>query len=920
MTKEFSSPQKLYSEQIDLEENLKSSTPMMRQYIEIKSINPDSLVFYRMGDFYELFFDDALLASRCLGITLTKRGKHLGKDIPMCGVPVHTANHYIQKLIKIGHRIAICEQIESPLEAKKRGNKSLVRRNVVRLVTPGTLTEDQLLSPTDSNYLMAVARIRTEWAIAWIDISTGIFKISTSNHDRLISDIMRIDPREIIFSEKELSHAEYKSLFETLGNVAVAQPNVFFDHSISESRIADYYNITTVDTFGSFSQVEKTAAAAAISYIKKTQMVNKPTIGYPEREDIQSTLFIDSAARSNLEILRTLSGSREQSLLKTIDYSITGAGGRLFAERIASPLTDSTKINTRLDSINFFIQNPILINPIQKILKSSPDVPRSLSRLKIGRGEPKDIAVIRDGIRSGIDILNLFLKNDLPEELRGAVEKLKKLPQSLEKTLSSMLSDDLPTFKRDGGFLRDGADASLDETRSLRDQSKRIIASLQLKYAEETKIKNLKIKHNNNLGYFIEVTSSSASVLKKDLESKDRFIHRQTMSNLTRFTTLELIDLENRITNATNSALLIELESFEILSNAIIEQSESLDNASQVIAIIDISIALAILAKEQNYCRPIIDNSTNFIVKDGRHPIVEKTLKQQSSKPFIANDCDLSCPNDKNSGKLWLLTGPNMGGKSTFLRQNALIVIMAQMGSYVPASYAHIGIVDKLFSRVGSADNLASGRSTFMVEMIETASILNQATNQSFVILDEIGRGTATLDGLSIAWATIEYLHETNRCRGLLATHFHELTDLSKSLKRFHNATLQVSDSNEGIIFLHKVIPGIADHSYGIQVGKLAGLPNTVISRAYDILKTFEKLYHHNQKDMRLYYPEIQTKESKNNLSKNDKLFVEKIKCLNLDEMSSLTALKTLYAVKAWTLEKYSTDEDSEPLSSKQEN
>ncbi|MEG8098906.1 DNA mismatch repair protein MutS [Candidatus Liberibacter brunswickensis] len=908
MTKEFLSKQESFSKKINTEEELNSSTPMMRQYIEIKSVNPDSLLFYRMGDFYELFFDDAIVASRCLGITLTKRGKNLGKDIPMCGVPIHTADHYIQKLIKIGYRIAICEQIESPLEAKKRGNKSLVRRNVVRLITPGTITEDQLLSPTDSNYLMAVARIRTEWSIAWIDISTGIFKTSSSNSNRLISDIMRIDPREIIFSEKELSNAEYKSYFETFSNIAIAQPNVFFDHSIADRRISEYYKITTVDTFGSFSQVEKTAIAAIISYIKKTQLVDKATIGSPEQEDIKSTLFIESYARSSLEILRTISGSREESLLNTIDYSITGAGGRLFAERIASPLTNSQQINNRLDSIDFFIKNTMLIKSIKIILESAPDILRSISRLKIGRGEPKDLAVIRDGIRSGTDILNILKKNNLPEELNSSVETLKKLPQSLEKKLSSMLSDELPIFKKDGGFLRDGADLTLDETRLLRDQSKRVIASLQCKYAEEIKIKNLKIKHNNNLGYFIELTSNNAIVLKKNLEYEKRFIHRQTTANSSRFTTLELIDLENRITNATNKALLIELEAFDSLSNDIIEQSELLNNASQAISIIDVSIALSILATEQNYCRPIVDDSTKFIVKDGRHPVVEKTLKKKFSKPFIANDCDLSCSNNQNQGKIWLLTGPNMGGKSTFLRQNAIIVIMAQMGSYVPASYSHIGIVDKLFSRVGSADNLASGRSTFMVEMIETASILNQATNHSFIILDEIGRGTSTLDGLSIAWATIEYLHETNRCRGLLATHFHELTDLSKKLERLHNATLQISESNEEIIFLHKVIPGIATNSYGIQVGKLAGLPFKVTSRAYDILKIFEKLYNHNQKEIRHNYQKPPIQEMHSDISKKNKTFIEKIKELKPDEMTPLQALKELYALKSWILENYSQE------------
>ncbi|MBL0848679.1 MAG: DNA mismatch repair protein MutS [Candidatus Liberibacter ctenarytainae] len=872
---------------------------MIRQYIEIKSINPDSLLFYRMGDFYELFFDDALEASRILGITLTKRGK----DVPMCGVPAHTADNYIQKLIKLGHRVSICEQTESPVEAKKRGKKSLVRRNVVRLVTPGTVTEDHFLSPKDSNYLMAIARIRTEWAISWIDISTGIFKISTSNHIRLLSDIMRIDPREVIFSETELLHPEHKSLFSILSNLAVPQPCVFFDSAVAESRIVDYYGIKTMDTFGSFSRAEKTAAAAVISYIKKTQQSEKPTIGKPERENIESTLFIESAARTNLELLHTLSGSREGSLLKTIDYTITGSGGRLFVERISSPLTHPQHINLRLDSIDFFLNNPELIEPIKKELKSMPDITRALSRLKMDRGEPRDIAIIRDGIRSGIEIFNIISTNTAPEELCEAIDKLKKLPKSLEETLSSMLADELPILKRDGGFIRDGADLNLDETRLLRDQSKRIIASLQLKYAEETKIKQIKIKHNNHLGYFLEVNSNNSSILINNPESKDRFIHRQTMANVMRFSTLELIDLENRITNATNKALSIELEAFDTLSQNIIDNSESLNYASQAISIIDVSTALATLAKQQNYCRPIIDDSTKFIVKDGRHPVVEKTLKQKLSKPFIANDCDLSCPHNESIGNLWLLTGPNMGGKSTFLRQNALIVIMAQMGSYVPASFAHLGIVDKIFSRVGSADNLASGRSTFMIEMIETAAILNQATNRSFIILDEIGRGTSTLDGLSIAWATVEHLHEINRCRGLIATHFHELTDLSSSLPRFHNVTLQVSEYSEGIIFLHKIIPGIADHSYGIQVAKLAGLPSSVISRAYDVLQKFGKIYHKNQDKAEKSCPIsiLPTEEIKKNIPEKD-LFLEKIKQLNVDEMTPLEALESLYSFKTLVL------------------
>ncbi|AGA65305.1 DNA mismatch repair protein MutS [Liberibacter crescens BT-1] len=881
------------------EESRVSATPMIQQYIEIKSANPDSLLFYRMGEFYELFFDDALEASRSLGIALTKRGQHLGQDIPMCGVPVHTADDYLQKLITLGYRVAVCEQTEDPAEAKKRGAKSVVRRDVVRLVTPGTLTEEKLLSPADSNYLMALARVRGNWAISWIDISTGIFRLSETSRENLLADISRNDPHEIIVSDTLFSIAELKPIFDTLGRIVVPQPAVFFDSALAQDRIASYYGVKTLDSFGVFSIAEITAAAAAIAYIEKTQISRRPVLKKPEHQKSSSTLFIDPATRTNLELTRTLSGSRDGSLLKTINFCITGSGSRLLAERLASPLTDPKEIDIRLDSIEFFLNNPLIIPKLQEILSSSSDIARALSRLALGRGGPRDIGTIRTGIHSGKATAHLLNGIKIPNELQNAIHTLEMLPSSLEMSLSTMMADDLPLLKRDGGFIRDGADPDLDQARLLRDTSRRIIASLQLQYIEETAIKSLKIKYNNVLGYFIEITSNHSETLTATKEAKARFIHRQTMANVMRFTTLELADLESQIANAADRALSIELETFETLSQSIVDNADILTEAAYALSVIDVSIALAQLSKEQNYCRPMIDNSKKFIIKDGRHPVIEQKLHCQLSRPFIANDCDLSSSLGEDSSNIWLLTGPNMGGKSTFLRQNALIIIMAQMGSYVPATSAHIGIVDRLFSRVGAADDLARGRSTFMVEMIETATILNQATDRSFVILDEIGRGTSTFDGLSIAWAAIEHLHEINFCRGLLATHFHELTTISEQLSRIKNVTLKVQVSNGDIIFLHEIGPGIANHSYGIQVAKLAGLPLSTIDRAYHILEklkeTYSKIYSGTDfiDDIHLFkYKKLNQKEDES--SKILKI----IQQLNLDEMTPRDALEMLYKIK----------------------
>ncbi|MCV3736587.1 DNA mismatch repair protein MutS [Rhizobium sp. TRM96647] len=882
-----------------------SATPMMEQYIEIKANNPDSLLFYRMGDFYELFFQDAADASRALGITLTKRGQHLGQDIPMCGVPIHAADDYLQKLIALGFRVAVCEQVEDPAEAKKRGSKSVVRRDVVRLVTPGTLTEEKLLSPSDANYLMTLSRIRggaePALALAWIDISTGVFRLAETTGQRLLADILRIEPRELIVPDTLFHDPEFRPVVDVLGRVVVPQPAVLFDSATAEGRIARYFDVGTLDGFGTFSRAELSAASAAIAYVEKTQIAERPPLGLPERESAASTLFIDPATRANLELVRTLSGEKSGTLLKAIDRTVTGGGARLLAERLMSPLTDPEPVNERLDSIAALAARPSFASDLRDALKLLPDMPRALSRLALGRGGPRDLGALLQGLRAASAVAGMMAAQDLEGELAAARRDIEALPADLVERLASMLGDELPLLKRDGGFIREGADAELDEMRALRDQSRRVIAGLQLQYAEETGVKSLKIKHNNVLGYFIEVSAGNASALTEGDEAKARFIHRQTMAGAMRFTTTVLSELETKIANAADRALAIELAAFEILTEAVVAQADAVKAAARALSVVDVSQGLAVLAEEQAYCRPVVDRSKMFAIAGGRHPVVEQALRRQAGNPFVANACDLSPAGGKGDGAIWLLTGPNMGGKSTFLRQNALIAILAQMGSYVPAESAHIGIVDRLFSRVGASDDLARGRSTFMVEMVETAAILNQATEHSLVILDEIGRGTATFDGLSIAWAAVEHLHEANRCRGLFATHFHELTVLSEKLGRLSNATMRVKEWDGEVIFLHEVGPGAADRSYGIQVARLAGLPASVVARAKDVLAKLEDADRKNPAsqlidDLPLFQVAVRREEAARDA--NASKVEEMLKGLSPDDMSPREALEALYALK----------------------
>ncbi len=809
-------------------------TPMMAQYLEIKEAHADALLFYRMGDFYEMFFQDAVNAAEALDIALTKRGKHNGEDIPMCGVPVHSAEGYLLTLIRKGFRVAVCEQMESPAEAKKRGSKSVVRRDVVRLVTPGTLTEDALLEARRHNFLAAYAEVRDEAALAWADISTGAFHVMPLTSVRLSPELARLAPSELIVGD-----GMEQALNETVRDLGISLTPIgraSFDSTAAERRICGLFHVGALDAFGSFGRAEVSAMGALIDYLEITQKGKLPLLQTPLKESEDRVVQIDAATRRNLELTRSLSGGRAGSLLSVVDRTVTPGGARLLEQRLSSPSRNLDVIHTRLDAVSFAAEDSLTTSDLREALRKTPDLDRALSRLSLERGGPRDLAAVRNGLTQASAIAELCKSQDLPVLLATAVQNLVGFDDLLN-LLDEALVAEPPLLARDGGFIAPGFDTDLDEARTLRDEGRSVIAGFQQKYAEHTGITSLKIKHNNVLGYFIETTATHAEKMLNPPFS-ETYIHRQTTANQVRFTTVELSEIETRILNAGNLALEIEKRLYQRLSGEILALAARLNQAARGLAELDLTTALADLARGENWCRPQVDNSRAFDVKGGRHPVVEHALRQQSGDAFIANDCDLSAD---QGAAIWLLTGPNMAGKSTFLRQNALIALLAQMGSYVPAEQAHIGIVSQLFSRVGASDDLARGRSTFMVEMVETAAILNQADDRALVILDEIGRGTATYDGLSIAWATLEHLHAANQCRALFATHYHELTALAGKLEGVENATVAVKEWEGEVIFLHEVHKGAADRSYGVQVAQLAGLPASVVERARVVLDQLEK-------------------------------------------------------------------------------
>jgi DNA mismatch repair protein MutS len=822
-----------------------AATPMMAAYLETKAAHAGYLLFYRMGDFYELFFDDAVKASAALDIALTKRGKHLGEDIPMCGVPVHAAEAYLERLIRKGFRVAVCEQMEDPAEARKRGGKSPVRRDVIRLVTPGTLTEDSLLDARAANLLAALGRAGGQFALAWLDMSTGDFAVEAVTREDVAQLLARLEPRELLAPEALLADPLLQPVLKEVGPRLTLRPAATFDSDSGERLLKSAYGVASLDAFGAFGRADLSAAGALIAYLDLTQRGKRPALKLLKREGSATRMAIDAATRRNLELTQTLTGERRGSLLHVIDRTVTAAGARLLASRLAAPLTEPAEIEQRLDAVAFLAGDSDLRDALRTALRQAPDIARALARLSLGRGGPRDLASLRDGLKAARALRRLLDALEAPltpaqgelaaarAELAGGLAGTSALCERLD----ALLVAEAPYLARDGGFIAAGTHAPLDAARSLRDESRRVIASLEARYRSSTNIGSLKIKHNAVLGYFIEVGAAQGDRL---MQARD-FRHRQTMAGAVRFGTDELADLAMRIAQAGEQALSLELQLFDSLVADVTAAAPALARIADALALLDAAAGLAELAVARNYTRPKLDASLNFRIQRGRHPVVEAVLAEDGRGPFTANGCDLTPePSGGASGRLWLVTGPNMAGKSTFLRQNALIAVLAQMGSFVPAELAEIGVVDRLFSRVGAADDLARGRSTFMVEMIETAAILNQATERSLVILDEIGRGTATFDGLAIAWAAVEQLNGANKSRALFATHYHELTALCERLDDVACATMRVREWNDNVVFLHEVAPGAADRSYGIQVAKLAGLPRSVIARAEEVLRALE--------------------------------------------------------------------------------
>ena len=839
---------------------------MIAQYLQVKEQQEDALLFYRMGDFYEMFFEDAEIAARELGITLTKRGKSDGDDIPMCGVPVHAMDGYLARLIKAGHRVAICEQVEDPATQKQRGGKGPLKRAVVRVLTPGTLTEDELLSPRQNNYLAALGRSGEAIAVAWADMSTGAFMVQEIAESGLETLIAMLDPAEMLlptdFLDPEWLNGDELCISR--------QVPAMFDSSMGRKALEAFYGVGSLDGFGDFTRTMLSAAGALLGYLETTQIGNMPRLRRLQIVADYGYMEIDPATRRSLELTKTLNGEARGSLLHAVDRTVTAAGGRLLGDRLAAPLGDVESIAERHELVAWFLQHAEMCEAVRQKMANLSDMERIMARLNLGHGGPRDLA----GLAAGLDNANAIVTiastvtepvltdrsvtepamTDRsvtepatiepattvlavtaltePPQLRVLFDAI-MAPTSLAQQLLPALGDELPLLARDGGFVRQGYDASLDEIRDLRDESRRMIAALQQRYCTETGIASLKIKHNNVLGYYIDVRANHAEKLMQD----PQFIHRQTTAQAVRFSTAELGEMERDMASASERALAKELEIFEGLRASVLQQEAAIAGGAQALAVIDVATASAILAASHNYCRPEMQDSTAFTIEKGRHPVIEAML--DNTTPFIANDCDLGP--DQN---LWLLTGPNMAGKSTFLRQNAHIAIMAQAGMYVPADRAIIGVIDRIFSRVGAADDLARGRSTFMVEMIETAAILNRASERSLVILDEIGRGTATYDGLAIAWASLEHIHEISRCRTLFATHYHELTSLQERLGRLRSVSMQVREWQGAIVFLHQVVAGAADRSYGVHVARLAGLPTSVLQRASEILDELESGMH----------------------------------------------------------------------------
>ncbi|TGX52908.1 DNA mismatch repair protein MutS [Sphingomonas gei] len=795
---------------------------MMAQYLALKAEAEDCLLFYRMGDFFELFFDDAKIASGVLDIALTARGEHDGERIPMCGVPVHAMDGYLARLIKAGHRVAVAEQTESPEAARKRmGSKALVNRAIVRVVTAGTLTEEALLDSRSANWCVAIGEAAAGVAIACADISTGRFEVIESDYERVGAEIARLKPAETIVCDG--------TAFPDLGTAT--RPKADFESSGGEARLKRLFGVATLDGFGSFSRGGLAAAGGLVAYLEHTAKGSLPFLRPPRVSRTDAAMAIDAATRESLELCVSQSGARKGSLLDSVDRTVTGAGARLLGQDIAAPLMDRGAVEARLDLVQRFHDDPGLRDMVRGSLRALPDIGRALGRLAAGRGSPRDLGQLRDGLDGAWRLGERLDAIGTPPPLLAELAPQLRGHGALIDLLARALVPEPPIDASNGGYVAEGYDAALDHLRDTGAGGRRAIAALEAEYRTRTGITALKVRHNGVLGYHIEVPARVAdSLMKPD----SGFTHRQTLAGVVRFNAPDLHDVAIKVTQAGAHALTAEAAHLEDLTARGLERREAVAATADALARIDVATALAERAAEGGWARPALVDHACFDIAGGRHPVVEDAIARSGGR-FVANDCKLS-----EDSRLWLVTGPNMGGKSTFLRQNALIAVLAQAGSYVPATAATLGLVDRLFSRVGASDNLARGRSTFMVEMVETAAILAQATPRSFVILDEVGRGTSTYDGLAIAWAVVEAIHEDNRCRCLFATHYHELTRLAERCDALTLHNVRAREYKGELVLLHEVADGPADRSYGLAVARLAGLPPATIKRAKSVLDKLE--------------------------------------------------------------------------------
>ncbi|WP_076068978.1 DNA mismatch repair protein MutS [Sphingomonas montana] len=795
---------------------------MMAQYHVLKAQVPDCLLFYRMGDFFELFFDDAKAAAATLDIALTARGMHDGQPVAMCGVPVHAAEGYLARLIKAGHRVAIAEQTESPAEAKKRGgSKSLVARGIVRVVTAGTLTEESLLDAKAANWLVALAEAGGELAIAAADISTGRFEIGCVLRGQRDAELARLSAAEIVVPDtlEDAPHGAYPC------------PRARFDSAAGEARMKTLFGVATLDGYGAFSRAELSAAAGLLAYLDNAGQGTLPFLQPPERRQAAGHMLIDAATRESLELTQATDGGRRGSLLDAVDRTVTGAGARLLRADIAAPLTDRGAIEARLDLVALFEADAALRDTVRRALKAQPDIGRALGRIAAGRGSPRDVGQLRDGLAEARGLHDrLGRLDDQPALLMTLLPQLAGHGALVDQLTRALVP--MPPVDADkGGYIAEGYDAALDTLRASGGDGRRAIAGLEARYRAETGIATLRIRHNGVLGYHVEVAARHADPL---MRAESGFTHRQTLAGVVRFNAPDLHDHAVKVGQAGAHALAAEAAHLEELTQAVLDRRHAIAGTADALARIDVAAGLAERAGEGGWCRPTLVDHSCFDIVGGRHPVVEQAVACAGGR-FVANDCALS-----EESRLWLVTGPNMGGKSTFLRQNAAIAVLAQAGSPVPATSATLGLVDRLFSRVGASDNLARGRSTFMVEMVETAAILAQATPRSFVILDEVGRGTSTYDGLAIAWAVVEAIHDRNRCRCLFATHYHELTRLAERLDALTLHHVRAREWKGELVLLHELVRGPADRSYGLAVAKLAGLPAPVVARAKSVLAKLE--------------------------------------------------------------------------------